>query len=78
MSDTRKVDPKPILQGVMKQLERIFPGHGLALLVFDFEAIERGQMNWVSNARRVDMVVLLKEMAAQLEGRAHDAPPGQQ
>ncbi|WP_439572606.1 hypothetical protein [Phreatobacter sp.] len=75
---TRKVDPAPYLQGVMKRLEAIFPGHGLALLVFDFNKIEAGRMNWVSNAHRADMVAALREMAAQLEGRAHPAPPSQQ
>lgn len=26
-------------------------------------------MNWISNAERVDMIVALKEMVSQLEGR---------
>ena len=44
---------------------------GFALLVFDFNRIEAGRMNWISNGRREDMIVALKEMIAQLEGRAH-------
>ncbi|MEQ9244508.1 MAG: hypothetical protein RLO21_00820 [Nitratireductor sp.] len=63
---------------VANQLDEAFNsstrGHarktGFALLVFDMDMIEGGRMNWISNARRGDMIVALKEMVAQLEGRA--------
>lgn len=47
--------------------------YGFALLVFEFDQIESGRMNWVSNADRKDMIVALKEMVAQLEGLAGTA-----
>lgn len=75
---SKKVDPKPIMQETMRRLERIYAGHGLALLIFDFNKIEAGQMNWISNAKRADMIVALKEMVAQLEGRAVSAPESRQ
>lgn len=49
-------------------LPRPLPRMGFALLVFPFEGHE-GRMNYVSNASRDDMVVALKELVAQMEGR---------
>jgi hypothetical protein len=43
--------------------------YGFGVLIFEFGKIERGRMNWISNAERADMIVALKEMVAQLEGR---------
>lgn len=73
-----KVDPKPIMQATMRGLTEIYPGYGLALLIFDTGKIEAGQMNWVSNCNRADMIVALKEMVAQLEGRTQPAPESRQ
>ena len=42
---------------------------GFGILLFNFGKIEAGRMNWISNAERKDMIVALKEMVAQLEGR---------
>lgn len=47
--------------------------YGFALIVCDLNKIEAGRMNWISNAERSDMIVALKEMVAQLEGRATGA-----
>ena len=58
------------MQALAQGLDDVLDGLGFALLVFDRNRIERGHMNWVSNGRREDMVVALKEMVAQLEGRA--------
>lgn len=48
--------------------------YGFALLVFEFGEVNAGRMNWISNAERADMIVALKEMVAQLEGRKHPKP----
>lgn len=47
--------------------------YGFGVLIFEFGKIERGRMNWISNAERADMIVALKEMIAQLEGRVPPA-----
>lgn len=46
---------------------------GFGVLIFEFGKIEAGRMNWISNAERADMIVALKEMVAQLEGRVQSA-----
>lgn len=50
---------------------------GFAVMMFRFTDVGKGvenRMNWISNAKRADMIVALKEMVAQLEGRVQDAP----
>lgn len=43
--------------------------NGFVLLVFPLEGHD-GQCNYISNARRQDIVVLLKEQLARFEGQA--------
>lgn len=43
--------------------------NGFVLLVFPFGAEEGKRCNYVSNAERADIVVLLKEMVARFEGQ---------
>lgn len=43
--------------------------NGFVLLVFPFGAEEGQRCNYVSNAERADIVVLLKEMVARFEGQ---------
>ena len=76
-------DPRLFLQKLAERLDHIFnpdktvpKKFGFALLVFDFDGAQGGRMNWVSNANRTDMIVALKEMVAQLEGRVVDPPKG--
>lgn len=42
---------------------------GFVLLVFPFEGHE-GRCNYISNAQRADIVVLLKEQLSRFEGQA--------
>jgi hypothetical protein len=42
---------------------------GFTLLVFPLGVEEKGRMNYVSNADRRDMIVSLKELVANFEGR---------
>jgi hypothetical protein len=43
--------------------------NGFVLMVFPFEGFE-GRANYISNAHRADVVVLLKEQLARFEGMA--------
>lgn len=61
-----------ILNGEDVALKRTSRKYGFALLTFDFGS--GGRMNWISNANRADMLVALKELIANFEGRA--IPPG--
>lgn len=70
----RTTDPSALLQGSMRGLEGIFPGCAITLLIAPFEAPPGARVNYVSNAKRPDMIAMLKEITARLEGRAHDAP----
>ena len=65
---------KDPMQETMAALEKIFPGCALVLLVAPFNAPKGARVNYVSNSKREDIVVLLKEVVARFEGRAHDAP----
>lgn len=67
-----------IMQAAMHGLTQIFPGCAIALVVAPFDAPVGGRANWVSNAKRDDMLVLLKEIVARFEGRAMDAPGAKQ
>lgn len=66
------------MQAVMNDLVRLFPKCGIALVVAPFNAPVGARANWISNGKRADMVVLLKEVVARFEGRAHDAPEKKQ
>lgn len=60
------------MQAIMTALAELFPGMGIALMVFDFG--EKGRMNYISNASREDMLIALKEFIAKHEGRLMDEP----
>lgn len=61
------------MQRICDALGSVMPeGKGFALLVFDFG--DGGEMHYMSNAERADMMVALREFLAANEGRAHDAP----
>jgi hypothetical protein len=59
-------------------LDTVFKGYGFTLMIFDLNAIDNGRMNYISNARRDDMVTAMKEFIAASEGRAHEAPAQKQ
>jgi hypothetical protein len=71
------VDPKyrDMLNRLAAGIDTAFNGElrpkqvGFCVLLFNFDKIEAGRMNWISNGERKDMIVALKEMVAQLEGR---------
>lgn len=47
---------------------------GFVLLVAEFGKISGGRVNYISNGERADMIAMLREYLARLEGRAHDTP----
>lgn len=67
-----------LMQAAMEAMVKVFPGCGIVLLVAPFNAPPNARVNYVSNAARDDIVVLLKEVVARFEGRAHDAPASRQ
>lgn len=84
MSKPIEMDYRDLMNGLAEGIDGILNGTqrpkptGFALLVFRFGDARAGRMNWISNGQRADMLVALKEMVAQLEGRlmpsAHDGP----
>lgn len=49
--------------------------YGFILLVAEFGKIEDGRVNYISNGEREDMLAMLREYLARVEGRAvPDAP----
>ena len=66
------------MQAAMAALDAAFPDCAIALIVAPTGSAPGRRANWVSNAKRADMVVLLKEVVARFEGRVHDAPEAKQ
>lgn len=50
---------------------------GFVLLAFPFDGND-GRMNYISNADRKDIIVALKELVANFEGRTQPAPDKRQ
>ena len=53
-------------------LDRAFDGFGFVLLVYQHESAD-GRMNYISNTQREDMIVAMKELIANFEGRGPDS-----
>lgn len=47
--------------------------NGFVLLVFPFDGLEGQRTNYVSNGRREDILVALKEMVARFEGQPNQS-----
>ena len=66
------------MNAIMKALTEVFPGYGVALMVFEMDQPDRprvpGRINYISNAERESMLVALKEFIARHEGRVVDGP----
>ncbi|HSF96233.1 MAG TPA: hypothetical protein VLA52_14505 [Thermohalobaculum sp.] len=66
-----------LLQDIARSLDAILNGpakggarrHGFVLLTFPFDRPEGTRVNYVSNAKREDIVVALKEVVARFEGQ---------
>lgn len=64
------------MYALAKTIEECFPGIGFCLFMFDFG--DKGRMNYVSNAKREDMITAMKEFIANAEGRMHEPPKSKQ
>lgn len=65
----------------MNELGRLigqfFEGYGFALFVFELNSTD-GRMNYLSNSRREDMLIALKEFIARSEGMDVETPETRQ
>ncbi len=52
------------------------PGHGFALLIVEFG--DEGNLSWISNVERDDMIATMKDFIPRHEGRALDPPARKQ
>lgn len=59
-------------------LGQLLKPYGFALLVFPFGDDPKDRMNYISNARREDMIVALKELLARFEGQDIEPPASRQ
>ncbi|MEJ6847490.1 hypothetical protein V3589_14880 [Sinorhizobium fredii] len=63
-----------LMNGLAQGVDEILNGHGgrkkngFVLMVFPFND-HRGRCNYISNAQREDIIVLLKEQLARFEGQ---------
>ena len=66
------------MSAIMTALTDVFPGYGVALMVFDLSKPENagkaGRVNYICNADRASMILALKEFIARHEGRVVDGP----
>lgn len=60
------------------RLPGVNPKVGFVLLMAEFGNIEDGRVNYISNGNREDMIAMLREYLARLEGRAMDPPASRQ
>jgi len=49
---------------------------GFVLLTAEFGRIEDGRVNYISNGQREDMIAMLREYLARVEGRYSEPPKG--
>lgn len=61
-----------ILNGPLKHGAK--PKIGFVLLMAEFGKIEGGRVNYISNGKRADMIAMLREYLARLEGRYAEPP----
>lgn len=64
------------LQALATLIEREYlpPNWGFAVMMFEFTTEPGGNMQWLSNAERSDMIKLIREFANKLEARQAGGP----
>lgn len=68
-------DTTQLLQSIAGGLDSILNGeqrskkNGFVLLVFPFDGPDNARTNYVSNAKREDIVIALKEIVSRFEGQ---------
>ena len=67
-----------LMQSLARHADKTLNGNvgrsrnGFVILAFPFDKLSDGQVNYVSNAQREDIIVSLKEIIARLEGRLQE------
>jgi hypothetical protein len=69
-----KMKTNELMQTIAKSLDEILnkPGekkNGFVLFLFPFDGPEGARCNYVSNADRKDIIILMREMLARFEGQ---------
>ena len=54
------------------------PTVGFILLTAEFGKIDGGRVNYISNGKREDMIAMMREYLARVEGRYSDGPEAKQ
>jgi ribosomal protein S12 methylthiotransferase accessory factor YcaO len=63
------------MRAAMDALKEVFPGMGITLMVFNYGDMSR--MNYISTAKREDMLKAMKGFIARHEGRMMEEPDKQ-
>lgn len=79
MSD--RIEPKHsrVMNDLVRGIDDIFNGDvrpkrvAFCLLAAEFGKMEGGRVNYISNANRADMICMVKEWLARMEGRYVEA-----
>lgn len=66
------------MNALAEAIDDVLGGLGFALLVFELNKVEGGRVNYISNAKREDMLAAMREFVARSEGRVHESPKEQQ
>lgn len=77
---------RAMLQGIARDLDQMLNNGAkpenrtvaFTLLLFDFDKPLGGRVNYISNAKRDEMLTAMKEFIARSEGRIADEPVTQQ
>lgn len=81
MDDPIQAEFHAMMNDVARELDGFFNGTGtprigFVLLTAEFGKIEGGRVNYISNGRREDMIAMLSEYLARVEGRYQEPPEG--
>ena len=75
MVDPIQAQYRDMMNGLASGIDDVLNGDrqpkkiAFVLLMAEFGAIEGGRVNYISNGERSDMIAMLKEWLARLEGR---------
>lgn len=72
-----RIEPRfeKLMNDIAKALDKGFNGPGprtigFVLAVFELDKLKDGRFNYISNSKREDVMILLKEAIAKFEGNA--------
>lgn len=85
MADPIPESQRAMMNALAEGIDAVFNGErkpemepkiGFVLLSFEFGKMEGGRVNYISNARREDMIVAMKELLGRWEGRVVEDASG--